>query len=175
MRLSRSCKLLLKLTLLGAFSLAIYCLQTPNVFTAFSTNAPSRFNENATRGANISAALTSKGDPQRLDFPTARTSRLEDAEDRFYNVWCIFTKVTTNSPMKKKFKTFVDSLLRFASVDVSLHIISDPESRAIAEKVVQGAIPKNKTSTKVTSRICLENLNNQLIVEANFVKISTTE
>ncbi|XP_066586008.1 xyloside xylosyltransferase 1 isoform X2 [Prorops nasuta] len=58
----------------------------------------------------------------------------------YYNVWCIFSKVVSNSPMRRKFRIFVESLLRLATVDIAFHVISDDKSKIIAENVIQGVL-----------------------------------
>nr|CAD7573940.1 unnamed protein product [Timema californicum] len=55
-----------------------------------------------------------------------------------YNVWCIFTKVTGNVPMKFKFKTFTRSLMEHSTVYIKFHIITDNSSRTIAEEIIEG-------------------------------------
>ncbi|XP_035723428.1 xyloside xylosyltransferase 1-like [Vespa mandarinia] len=67
----------------------------------------------------------------------------------YYNVWCIFTKVATNSPMRKKFYVFTKSLLALATVDIAFHVITDDDSRPIAENVVQSVVSITKKTMKV--------------------------
>ncbi|KAK0167402.1 hypothetical protein PV327_004804 [Microctonus hyperodae] len=62
----------------------------------------------------------------------------DNNSNNYYNVWCIFTKVTTNSPMRRKFRIFTESLLKFATVDVAFHVITDKDSQRIAEEVIKG-------------------------------------
>lgn len=56
---------------------------------------------------------------------------------QYYNVWCIFTKVTSASPLQKKLKIFTESLLKFATVNVALHIICDVNSKKVASKIIK--------------------------------------
>jgi hypothetical protein len=64
-------------------------------------------------------------------------SSLTDDRPDYYNIWCIFTKVASNSPMRRKFQIFTDSLLRLATVDIIFHVISDDDSQSIAQTVIQ--------------------------------------
>ncbi|XP_067006536.2 xyloside xylosyltransferase 1 [Anabrus simplex] len=57
--------------------------------------------------------------------------------DDSFNVWCIFTKVSSNAPLKYKFKRFTHSLVQHASIRTSLHIITDNSSRTIAEEIFE--------------------------------------
>lgn len=70
--------------------------------------------------------------------PSNAQPRLTIVEDHqeLYNVWCIFTKVASNSPMRTKFRIFVESLLRTSNASIGFHVISDNESKIVADKVV---------------------------------------
>lgn len=147
MRLLR--KILLNLTVVAILLVVLYCIETSN---------GARWSEhyfgvqNATDGTNISASLalvdgTKKRTPSTRNGIDAATTN--SRERNYYNVWCIFTKVTTNSPMRRKFRIFADSLLRLSSVDVALHVIIDKESRDIAEDVIGGVMAVTRKSMKV--------------------------
>lgn len=53
-----------------------------------------------------------------------------------YNIWCIFTKVSSNIQMKHKFRRFFMSLLQHSSVLISLHLIIDGPSKIHAKEVL---------------------------------------
>lgn len=71
-------------------------------------------------------------------------------DELYYNVWCIFTKVATNSPMRRKFHVFTKSLLALATVDIAFHVITDDDSRPIAENVVRSVESTTKKTMKVS-------------------------
>ncbi|XP_046617154.1 xyloside xylosyltransferase 1 [Neodiprion virginianus] len=128
-------KVLVNLTVLAVFLIVFYCFQTPSSAPAtFYRNTESR-NELA-KTPNVSSAV-------------ALASRKE-INDEYYNVWCIFTKVTSNSPLRRKFKIFTASMLKLTSVNLAFHVISDPASREIAEPLIQGVIATSGKSMKVT-------------------------
>jgi hypothetical protein len=138
MRLSRTCKLLIKLTIvISVFLVAVYCLHSPNVFADVSSFLFEA--QNISGKANATATLNNDGvgtKKQLLLFNNSKQSNDTDIATQRYNVWSIFTKVTSNSPMRRKFRIFVHSLLSHSSIDIHLHVITDDESRIIAEKVI---------------------------------------
>ncbi|GLH06590.1 Xyloside xylosyltransferase 1 [Gryllus bimaculatus] len=54
-----------------------------------------------------------------------------------YNVWCIFTKVANNSPMKRKFERFAVSLISQSTVVIKLHLIVDDSSKTLAHEILR--------------------------------------
>lgn len=132
MRLLR--KVLLKLTLLAIFLVILYCFQTSNgvYWVVYNIGA-----QNVSQKTNVSASLTMTKESNDVTSTSDSHNIVIREKKEYYNVWCIFAKVTTNSPMRRKFKIFTESLLRLASVDIAFHVISDSDSRSIAENVIQ--------------------------------------
>jgi hypothetical protein len=77
----------------------------------------------------------SSGRPSTLEIATPY--EMESGANYVYNVWCIFTKVTSHAPMKHKFHTFTNSLFHHSSGHVALHIIIDNSSRSVAQEVLE--------------------------------------
>lgn len=125
-------KVLLNLTALALLLVLFYCYQTSNgarwVARGAATPAPAP--RNATDDTDLAAELgPASGEP--------------------YNVWCIFTKVTSNSPMRKKFGIFTESLVRLATGDIAFHVIVDADSRSVAEAVVRDVLNATGKYVKV--------------------------
>ena len=151
MRLLR--KILVNLTVVALLLILIYCLLTSNGRTNWSEHYFGSQNVTG-KAPNISTALDRARTVNAgvLSYRAKKIKNEETESNRaidYYNVWCIFTKVTTNSPMKRKFRIFTDSLLRLASVDVAFHVITDNESRVIAESVVGGVLNATGKSMEV--------------------------
>ncbi|XP_020294117.1 xyloside xylosyltransferase 1 [Pseudomyrmex gracilis] len=127
-------KVLLKLTILALLLVILYCYQTSNGGGIVSNNLRA---QNA-GPVNLTTALTSAKYSTEVNYTSSTTvSTLLHNETSDYNIWCIFTKVTLNSPMKRKFQIFVDSLLKSTTIDIVFHVISDNDSRHIAQAVIQ--------------------------------------
>lgn len=140
-------KVLLRLTVLALLLLALYCYQTSDGrrWIVFSSQT-----RNASR-ANLTAA--SAATANSVNYLSSTTSITPRNQTNYYNIWCIFTKVASNSPMRRKFQIFTDSLLRFASVDIAFHVISDDNSRDIAAIVIQNVMISTGKFIKVCSFI----------------------
>lgn len=54
--------------------------------------------------------------------------------DKEYNIWLVFTKVDTNSPLRYKFSNLIGNLLKVSSVPLRFHLIVDSNSQKIAER-----------------------------------------
>lgn len=135
MRLLR--KILLNLTIIIVFVIILYCLQTSNGAYWSINNFKV---QNATQKTNLPSTLMQRNkssDYVFIERNTNLTSSMKTTRKEYYNIWCIFTKITNNSPMRRKFKIFIESLLKFTSVEIFLHVISDTNSKSIAEKVIQ--------------------------------------
>lgn len=132
-------KVLLNLIALVVVLLLFYCYQTTNGIRWIVSSA-----SRDARG-NVSAALNISSKP--AESPSTDYSNL--LQDGYYNVWCIFTKVATNSPMRRKFAIFTESLLRLASVDVAFHVICDYDSRGVADTVVRDVMTSTGKVMKV--------------------------
>ncbi|XP_043288859.1 xyloside xylosyltransferase 1-like [Venturia canescens] len=146
MRLLR--KILINLTVVALLLLLLYCIQTSN-----GVNWSEHYFrlQNASEKTNFSSAVVNSRLRNNLQPIFINTTKIGSVPKvtNYYNVWCIFTKVTTNSPMRRKFRIFTDSLLRLASVDIAFHVITDNESRSIAEVVIQGVMSSTQKFMKV--------------------------
>ncbi|XP_014206766.1 xyloside xylosyltransferase 1 isoform X2 [Copidosoma floridanum] len=131
-----------KLTLAAAgLLLAFYC-----IFLLLVGQAPSPAGS-VLELRNASHLLLGALSPTNGSAATAEPSRPS------YDLWCIFTKVTSNTAMRRKFRVFLESLLRHATpspgAGIVLHVITDDDSRPVAEKVVQYCELVTKKSLKV--------------------------
>lgn len=128
-------KVLLRLTILALLLVALYCYQTSDggrwIISSLQTKNASL--ANFTMRASATAAYS-------VNYLSSTASILPQNQTNYYNIWCIFTKVASNSPMRRKFQIFTDSLLRLASVDITFHVISDDDSRDIAAIVIQNVM-----------------------------------
>lgn len=140
-------KVLLRLTILALFLLALYCYQTSDGGRWIAFNSQTK---NASV-ANLTAA--SAATAYSVNYLSSTASIIPRNQTNYYNIWCIFTKVASNSPMRRKFQIFTDSLLRFASVDIAFHVISDDNSRDIAVTVIQNVMVSTGKFMKVCSFI----------------------
>ncbi|KZC08816.1 PREDICTED: xyloside xylosyltransferase 1 [Dufourea novaeangliae] len=120
-------KVLINLTVLAVILVLFYCYQTSNGVHWSVHTVPEHENTSTTK---------SNGGSGEDEISKA----LLEAEKVYYNVWCIFTKVASNSPMRKKFAIFAESLLRLSSVDIVFHVITDEDSKDVAEKVLEGVL-----------------------------------
>lgn len=138
-------KVLLRLIVLALILVALYCYQTSDgerwvVFSLQTRNA-------SLANLTVASAVTTSSVTSLFSTATIRPRN----QTTYYNVWCIFTKVASNSPMRRKFQIFTDSLLKFASVDIAFHVISDANSRDIAARVIQNVM----ASTGKFMKVCI--------------------
>ncbi|XP_043679362.1 xyloside xylosyltransferase 1 isoform X1 [Vespula pensylvanica] len=148
-------KVLVNLAIIAVLLVILYCYQTSTngarwiVGQAESRNVEGSTNEfvsTTLREMNDSiVGLTSK----RIVLSTVPSIVTTFRDKFYYNVWCIFTKVSTNSPMRRKFYVFTKSLLSLATVDIAFHVITDDDSRPIAQNVVQSVASSTKKTMKV--------------------------
>lgn len=131
-------KILLNLIIAVAFFILFYVFQisessSDNQYSSNFDNSCYTF----TDSSNVFETThdDSRERPSTLEITTPFEMKSE-AND-VYNIWCIFTKVTSHAPMKHKFHTFTNSLLEHSTGHVSLHIIIDNSSRTIAEEVLE--------------------------------------
>ncbi|XP_071579115.1 xyloside xylosyltransferase 1 isoform X2 [Temnothorax nylanderi] len=127
-------KVLLRLTVLALLLVALYCYQTSDGgrWVLFSPQTRNRSLANLTAASAVTA--------YSINYLSSTASIMPRNQTNYYNIWCIFTKVASNSPMRRKFQIFTDSLLRFASVDIAFHVIIDDDSRDIAAIVIQNVM-----------------------------------
>lgn len=149
MRLSRTCKLFIKLSVVFiVFTFAIYCIQSStNAINDVSTYL--FFTQNSSQKLDIVASLDISAN--KFDKLTSNNYNTHNKSSvkQMLNVWSIFTKVTNNSPIHSKFRVFVDSLLKYSTGDVVLHLITDDKSQIIAQRVIQYSFLVNKKNIKV--------------------------
>lgn len=126
-------KVLLNLTFLALLLVAFYYYQTSNAGHWIISNPRAR---NASL-SNLTSALAAVSYTADLNYSSSMSNILQQKHTNYYNIWCIFTKVTSNSPMRRKFQIFIDSLLRLTSVNIAFHVISDDDSQNIAQTLIQ--------------------------------------
>lgn len=127
-------KVLLRLTILALLLVALYCYQTSDgrrwiVFNLQTKNA-------SLANLTTPSAVT----VYSVNYLSSTARILPRNQTNYYNIWCIFTKVASNSPMRRKFQVFTESLLRFASINITFHVISDDNSQNIAENVIKNVL-----------------------------------
>lgn len=111
-----------KFLILVCLLFVLYCLQTSD---NWSVNNLLKKNENYDSASLTSSTSSTKSSVK----PNKKTS--------FYNIWCIFTKVTDRSPMRRKFRILTESLFTFTSVNLTFHVIVDSSSKIIAQTVIK--------------------------------------
>lgn len=144
-------KVLLNLAVLAVLLVILYCYQTSSNGVHWIAQSPRI--QNVTHKF-VSAALKNfnssiiENNLTTIDHVTSVVT-ITLPDKFYYNVWCIFTKVGTNSPMKRKFHVFTKSLLALTTVDIAFHVITDDDSRIIAGDVVQNVMSTTKKIMKV--------------------------
>ncbi|XP_015172557.1 PREDICTED: xyloside xylosyltransferase 1 [Polistes dominula] len=148
-------KVLVNLIVLAVLLVILYCYQTPsNVSRWIVGQVENRNVEKSTNDEFISTTLKETNDifinitSTTITFPNAIITNTYQNQ-LYYNVWCIFTKVGTNSPMRTKFHVFTKSLLAFATVDIAFHVIIDDDSYTIADTIVQDVMSTTNKTMKV--------------------------
>lgn len=134
MRVSRS--ILVRLTVVGVLIIVLYCLQTSNVVNHLVNQNVGDDNQTAP----VHQAAAADGQSEHLALTADQLLLTADqlsASDSPYNVWSIFTKVTSSSPMRRKFRIFTESLMKHSTVNLTFHVISDNDSRVIADSVIK--------------------------------------
>ena len=124
-------KVLINLTLLAVILVLFYCYQTSN---GIRWTHNDKENASTTKSRNFGQDVTTVSLPSGKDY---------------YNVWCIFTKVASNSPMRRKFEIFAESLLKLSSVDIAFHVITDDDSKNVAEKLLGNILSSTGKFMKV--------------------------
>lgn len=140
-------KVLFNLTILALFLVAFYYYQTSDGGRWIVPNSKAR-NESL---ANLTTTLAVVSYTAKVNYSSSTVDSSSRNRRSYYNVWCIFTKVTSNSPMRRKFQIFTDSLLRLTTVNIAFHVISDDDSQSIAETVIQNVM----ASTGKFMKVCL--------------------
>lgn len=57
-----------------------------------------------------------------------------------YNIFVIYTKESQNSNLRDKFELFLKSLLKYATIPIHLHVITDEQSESSAEELIREQI-----------------------------------
>ncbi|XP_043602680.1 xyloside xylosyltransferase 1 [Bombus pyrosoma] len=127
-------KVLINLTLLVVILVLFYCYQTSNG-TRWILR---RDQENA-----------STTESTNIHEDTITTTVFFPKKKNYYNVWCIFTKVDSNSPMRRKFEIFAESLIKLSSVNIAFHVITDDDSKNVTEKVLANILSSTGKFMKV--------------------------
>lgn len=134
-------KVLLKLTIVALLLVIFYFYLISNGDRYFVFNLQTQ-NANL---ANFTTTLTANNYSTKANFSFS----IQSCKQSNYNVWCIFTKVAINSPMRHKFQIFVDSLLRLTTIDIAFHVISDDDSQRIAQTIIQDVMTKTEKFMEV--------------------------
>ncbi|GAB0100354.1 Xyloside xylosyltransferase 1 [Sergentomyia squamirostris] len=137
--MSSSNKIFLVLVAISSFALLI--LYSNNDIFSRSSIFLNIFQAQPATGAPPEAAavaaladISAGGDIQRVKYIPKGENVTE------HNIFVIYTK--ENYLLKSKFELFLKSLLKFTSIDLHLHIITDEKSETSAENVLKGQIRK---------------------------------
>ncbi|XP_015592272.1 xyloside xylosyltransferase 1 [Cephus cinctus] len=128
-------KILLKLTFCAVFFVLLYSFQAS---TSVYWNTYNFGGQNVSEKMEFPSAVAVAKYSNDIASSSYVDSTVTPKKIEYYNVWCIFTKVTSNSPIRRKFKIFSETLLRLATVDIAFHVITDSDSKGIAENEIQG-------------------------------------
>lgn len=71
-------------------------------------------------------------------------------DNKVFNIWCIFTKVIENAPFQYKFQNLVNSIVKYTSNPIHIHIISDAVSEKIASKILNDISNRSYVNIKYT-------------------------
>uniref|UniRef100_A0A1B6G689 Xyloside xylosyltransferase 1 n=1 Tax=Cuerna arida TaxID=1464854 RepID=A0A1B6G689_9HEMI len=122
-----SYKILLNLILLVSFLVIFYVVQTNKEQTDAFKNQQ-EFTD--TLEAGFSTPVTKSNFSEVTKLPSV------SVVDKYFNIWCIFTKVKSrSSSLRYKFETLIKSIFESSSIKLSFHIISDSKSQYFAEKI----------------------------------------
>ncbi|KAF7386523.1 hypothetical protein HZH68_013655 [Vespula germanica] len=148
-------KVLVNLAIIAVLLVILYCYQTSTNGARWIVGQAESRNVEASTNEFVSTTLREMNDSivgltsNKIVLPTVPSIATTFRDKFYYNVWCIFTKVATNSPMRRKFYVFTKSLLSLATVDIAFHVITDDDSRPIAQNVVQSVASSTKKTMKV--------------------------
>lgn len=99
---------------------------------------PATENENKTlQGQPLASPLNVTSDRSHRPVTLLTPVDTNVIRENVFNVWCIFTKVHSNAPLKSKFKTFLTSLLKHSNARLRLNLVSDNSSLPIAKDLLQ--------------------------------------
>lgn len=74
------------------------------------------------------------GDLKRVKYVPKENNATE------YNIFVIYTKESQNSNLRDKFELFLKSLLKYATIPIHLHVITDEQSETSAEELIREQI-----------------------------------
>lgn len=120
-------KILLNLIIFVSFLVVFYAFLTRNVLWE----------------AAYRKIRTQKTAERSLQNPMINLSSEATFSDNVFdfNVWFIFTKVRyRSSPLKFKFRTLINSILKYSSSVLNFHIICDETSKQIAQQLIVQAV-----------------------------------
>lgn len=164
MRLSRRTKLFAKIAIsIVIFLSVVYCLNSPNVLLNTSLFEAQHASHQSSLSTSLKSSITT-GQIQNTSSVNCTGNCTIAIQKQIYNVWCIFTKVTSNSPMKRKFRTFFDSLVKYSSDDIAFHLITDEESQLIAERMIDYVLFVYRRKMQVIGNYLLSLLNVQTYI-----------
>lgn len=164
-------KVLVNLAIIAVLLVILYCYQTSTNGARWIVGQAESRNVEASTNEFVSTTLREMNDSivgltsKEIVLPTVPSIATTFRDKFYYNVWCIFTKVATNSPMRRKFYVFTKSLLSLATVDIAFHVITDDDSRSIAQNVVQSVASSTKKTMKVS---CVIFVNYHLCLTVRF-------
>lgn len=122
-------KILLNLIIFVCFLVVIYAFLTRNVLWEAAYRKDSGTQKTEERSVQNSL----------INLSLEVTTLSDNAFD--FNVWFIFTKVRyRNSPLKYKFRTLINSILKYSSSVLNFHIICDDSSKQIAQQLIVQAV-----------------------------------
>ncbi|XP_063222679.1 uncharacterized protein LOC134531076 isoform X2 [Bacillus rossius redtenbacheri] len=136
-------KILILLIVTVTLLVLYYAFETEDFGELYISVRSSRINGNATYNQSQRLGLLEISSSMNKSY---NISVIANNRTNYYNVWCIFTKVTYNAPLKEKFKTFTYSLVKKSSVDISYHVITDNSSKNVAEDIIGNV---RKTTSKL--------------------------
>lgn len=135
-------KILLVLIISSGFLLIFYA--NNDIFTRknFLTSSFPKNDNNAIIDYNdINSLSQSSSDLKRIKYiPKLNTTE--------YNIFVIYTK--ENLILKSKFELFLKSLIKYTSIKLHLHIITDEKSELSAETILRNQIDQYKKSVFYT-------------------------
>ena len=89
----------------------------------------------------------------KVDKHTNAASESDSATDDEINVIITFTNAANKWAFHDKFRLTVSSLLQHASIPLAIHIIGDPESQDLAEKIIAESTENMKRRYRVSSSL----------------------
>ena len=140
------------------FVLIVVCFLYATYKAEESTSFFGKDNGDVCDGDDCDGDAKTKVDTKHDHEKTESKSNADDSNDSDeINVIITFTNAVGNRHFHDKFRLTVSSLLKHASVPLAIHIIGDPQSQELAEKIIAEStkdmkrryrVSKNKLSKK---------------------------